>query len=52
MTETFTVDLDLSGAKELYIIKSGNYNQGRTAGQFINGYTGMGVLVHNATLYK
>lgn len=52
MTETFLVDLDISGAKELYIIKSGNYNQGRIAGQFINGYTGMGVLIHNATLYK
>lgn len=52
MTETFSVDLDISGAKELYIMKSGNYNQGRIAGQFINGYSGMGVLVHNATLYK
>lgn len=52
MTETFSVDLDISGSKELYIMKSGNYNQGRIAGQFINGYTGMGVLIHNATLYK
>ena len=52
MTESFTIEIDISRAKELYIWKLGDYNPGRIAGQYINGNSGMGVLMHDATLYK
>ncbi|MBD5503539.1 MAG: Ig domain-containing protein [Lachnospiraceae bacterium] len=51
-TKSFKVEYDISDTEELYFWKSGNYNQGRIAGQFINGYTGMGVLMRDAVLYK
>ncbi len=51
MTVNTAVELDITGADELYIVKDGNYNQARIAGQYINGYTGMGVLMRNAVLH-
>lgn len=51
-TKPFKVEYDLSNTDELYFWKSGNYNQGRIAGQYINGYTGMGVLMRDAYLYQ
>lgn len=51
MTVNTAVELDITGADELYIVKDGNYNQARIAGQYINGYTGMGVLMRNAALH-
>ena len=51
-TKSFKVEYDISDTEELYFWKIGNYNQGRIAGQFINGYTGMGVLMRDAVLYK
>lgn len=51
-TKNIMVDVDISNSDELYIWKVGDYNQGRIAGQFINGYTGMGVLMRDATLYE
>ena len=50
-TKPFEIELDISGVDELYLQKIGNYNMGKIAGQFINGYTGMGVLMRDATLY-
>lgn len=52
MTDSFEIDLDISNAEELYFVKIGNYNQGRIAGQYINGYSGMGVLMRDAVLYE
>lgn len=51
-TKSFKVEIDLTNTDELYFWKSGNYNQGRIAGQYINGYTGMGVLMRDAVLYE
>lgn len=51
-TKPFKVEYDLSNTDELYFWKSGNYNQGRIVGQYINGYTGMGVLMRDAALYE
>lgn len=52
MSRNTEIELDITGADELYIIKDGDYNMGKIAGQYINGYTGMGVLMRNATLHK
>lgn len=52
MTKNITIDINISGIDELYIEKVGDYNMARVAGQFINGYTGMGVLMRDATLHK
>ncbi len=51
-TKPFKVEYDLSNTDEVYFWKTGNYNQGRIAGQFLNGYTGMGVLMRDAILYE
>ncbi len=52
MTKNTEIELDITGVDELYFFKNGDYNQAKIAGQYINGYTGMGVLMRNATLYK
>lgn len=51
MTVNTAVELDITGADELYIVKDGNYDLSRIAGQYLNGYTGMGVLMRNAALH-
>lgn len=51
-TKPFEVEIDISGIEDLYFWKAGEYNQGRIAGQFINDYSGMGVLMREATLYR
>lgn len=52
MSRNTEVEIDITGADELYIVKDGDYNMGKIAGQYINGYTGMGVLMRNAVLHK
>ena len=51
-TKPFRVEYDISSSDELYFCKKGNYNLSRIGGQLFNGYTGMGVLMRDATLYK
>lgn len=52
MSKAFEVEFDISNVDELYISKVGNYGADRIAGQYINGYTGMGILMRNAILSK
>ena len=52
MTKPIKIDLDISDVEDLYFVKEGEYNLGKIAGQFINGNTGMGVLMRDAILYK
>ena len=52
MTKNISVEFDISGVDELYISKVGDYSMGRKAGQYINEYSGMGVLMNNAILHK
>ena len=52
MSKNKEVELDITGADELYLYKDGDYSQAKIAGQYINGYTGMGLLMRNATLHK
>lgn len=51
-TKPFVVDYDISDLDYLYLVKTGEYSQARIAGQFINGYSGMGVLMRDAVLYR
>lgn len=51
MTSPIEIDIDISGVVDLYLKKEGDYSTSKYAGQFINGYTGMCVLMRNATLY-
>lgn len=51
-TKPFEVELDITGVDDLYFYKDGDYSTARAAGQFLNGYTGMGVLMSDAVLYK
>lgn len=52
MTKNISINIDISGIDDLRIEKVGDYNMARIAGQYINGYTGMGVLIRDATLHK
>lgn len=52
MTKNTEIELDIAGVDELYIYKDGDYSQAKRGGQYINGYTGMGVLMRNAVLHK
>lgn len=51
-TKTISVDLDISSCDLLIIYKDGEYNTARIAGQYLNGYTGMGVLIKDGKLYR
>lgn len=51
-TKTISVDLDISSCDLLIIYKNGEYNMARIAGQYLNGYTGMGVLIKDGKLYR
>lgn len=51
-TKSFEVEFDITGVDDLYFYKDGNYSTARIAGQYLNGYTGMGVLMSDAVLHK
>ena len=52
ITKSFEVEFDITGVDNLYLVKDGDYSPARYAGQYINGYTGMGVLICDAVLHK
>ena len=52
MTKNTEIEFDITDVDELYIYKDGDYSPEKIAGQYINGYTGMGVLMRNAVLHK
>lgn len=52
ITKSFEVEFDITGVDNLYLVKDGDYSPARYAGQYINGYTGMGVLMCDAVLRK
>lgn len=51
-TKPIEIDIDISGADNLYLTKTGDYSQARIAGQYINGYSGMGIIMRDAMLHK
>ncbi|MBR0090703.1 MAG: hypothetical protein IJP92_03285 [Lachnospiraceae bacterium] len=51
-TKPFSIDFDISSCDILIICKNGDYNMGRIAGQYLNEYTGMSVLIRDGKLYK
>lgn len=51
-TKSFEVEIDITGVDDLYFYKDGEYGTAKIAGQYLNGYTGMAILMSDAVLHK